>query len=115
MSIPDLEVSVTTRDLSRLAVLADLDLFVRKVGDVAVNDDEFGPEVDLFHCGYLDSLGIASLINHIENHFEVQLRDEDLSDPGFHTLHGISNIIISAALRHTADRGVEADGHPGGE
>jgi acyl carrier protein len=79
-------------------VAEELERFVRAVGQVADDDPDFTREIHLLHSGYLDSRGVIDLIAHIEEHFRVELGDDDLSDPAFTNIDGMSGI-IEAALR----------------
>ncbi|MFC7387128.1 acyl carrier protein [Sphaerisporangium rhizosphaerae] len=75
-----------------------LEEFVRELGRVAEDDGDFNRQVHLFQAGYLDSLGVESLIVFIEDEFDIELSDESLNSPGFSTIDGIS-AIIDAELR----------------
>jgi acyl carrier protein len=56
--------------------------------------------VDYFAAGYVDSLGIVTLIRDIENELGVTFTMEAYDDPGFSTVGGLADIV--EALR--ADR-----------
>ena len=87
-----------TRGNTDHAVADELERFIREVGRVADDDVDFTRQVQLFHAGYLDSLGVTQLIVHIEEEFQLELSDEELSDPAFQSIDGIS-AIVEAALR----------------
>lgn len=76
-----------------LPVADRLERFVRGAGHVADNDQEFNRQVNLFQSGYLDSIGVESLIVYIEREFRLELSDEALNDPSFASIDGISSII----------------------
>jgi D-alanine--poly(phosphoribitol) ligase subunit 2 len=50
-------------------------------------------DLDLFESGLVDSLGIVELIGEIESNFNVELSADDLEDPRFRTINGITEII----------------------
>ncbi|MBZ6093504.1 acyl carrier protein [Streptomyces olivaceus] len=75
--------------------------FVRREGSVADDDPDFTRQVDLFRAGYLDSLGIVHLIAYLEREFGVRLGDDDLADPGFATIDGITALLDRAARAHS--------------
>ena len=87
-----------TRGNTDHAVADEVEQFIREVGQVADDDVDFTRQVQLFRSGYLDSLGAAQLIVHIEEEFQLQLSDDELSDPAFESIDGIS-AIVAAALR----------------
>jgi acyl carrier protein len=87
-----------TRENIDHAVADEVERFIREVGRVADDDVDFTRQVHLFRSGYLDSLGAAQLIAHIEEEFQLELRDDELSDPAFESIDGIS-AIVKAALR----------------
>ena len=84
------------------AVADHLEWFVRDTGHIAPDDRDFTRDTDLFRLGYLDSLGVEALIAHIEDTYRLELTDEELSDPAFHTVRGIAGI-VAAALRRVPD------------
>lgn len=51
--------------------------FIRDEGDVPAGDPDFGPEVDLFDYGYLDSFGLVRLIEWGQTTFGVDLGNAD--------------------------------------
>lgn len=91
-----------TRENTDHAVADEVERFIREVGQVSDDDVDFTRQVQLFHSGYLDSLGVAQLIVHIEEEFQLKLSDDELSDPTFESIDGIS-AIVEAALRERLD------------
>lgn len=87
-----------TRGNTDHAVADEVERFIREVGQVADDDVDFTRQTQLFYSGYLDSLGAAQLIAHIEEEFQLELSDDQLSDPAFESIDGIS-AIVDAALR----------------
>jgi acyl carrier protein len=82
------------------AVADEVERFIREVGQVADDDVDFTRQTHLFRSGYLDSLGTALLIAHIEDEFQLELSDDQLSDPAFQSIDGISAIIDAALRKH---------------
>lgn len=74
-------------------VASKLEEFVREAGSVADMDSEFNRQVHLFRTGYLDSLGVESLIVFIESEFGIELSDESLNTSDFSSIDGISAIV----------------------
>ncbi|HEX6449020.1 MAG TPA: phosphopantetheine-binding protein [Trebonia sp.] len=87
-----------TRENTDHAVADEVERFIREVGQVSEDDVDFTRQVQLFCSGYLDSLGVAQLIAYIEEEFQLELSDDELSDPAFQSIDGIS-AIVEAALR----------------
>ena len=87
-----------TRGNTDHAVADEVERFIRDVGQVADDDVDFTRQTQLFRSGYLDSLGAAQLLAHIEEKFQLELSDDELSDPAFQSIDGIS-AIVDAALR----------------
>lgn len=83
------------------SVAGELERFVREIGQVADDDADFTRQVHLTHSGYLDSHGMVELIVYIEKNFRIDLHDDELSDPGFMNIDGMS-AAIEANLRDRA-------------
>lgn len=49
--------------------------------------------VDIFKEGLIDSFGLLELVSEIENRFQLSLTADNLQDPRFRTLEGISKLI----------------------
>ncbi len=74
-------------------VADQIEVFVRRTGQVAPEDPQFSQTVELFDAGYLDSLGVVRLILFIESTFNVVLGDETLLDLRFTTIAGIGELV----------------------
>jgi acyl carrier protein len=70
-----------------------IEAFVRAEGQVADDDPDFDHDVQLFEAGYLDSLGVMRLIEHLEATYGIELSDDALLDPRFTTIGGMSAIL----------------------
>lgn len=73
--------------------------FIRSQGNVAIDDDLFRDDVDLFDYGYLDSFGIVGLIEDVNDKLGVDLSDVDFYEPDHRTINGIAALIDA---RHQA-------------
>ena len=93
-----------TRENTDHAVADEVERFIREVGQVSDDDVDFTRQVQLFRSGYLDSLGVAQLIAYIEEEFQLELSDNELSDPAFESIDGISTI-VETALRERLGSG----------
>jgi acyl carrier protein len=90
--------------ISRSSIAATLEEFIREIAQIPDDDSEFTRTVHLFDAGYVDSLGIVSLMEFIESSFGVGLIEEDLFDERFVTMDGMSEIIADLLSRRAARR-----------
>ena len=60
-------------------------------------DNRFGPTVDLFQGGYVDSLGLVELLAFIEDEFGVEIPDDDLLSDDIARIEGIARIVCAHA------------------
>ena len=86
------------------AVANEVERFIREIGQVADDDADFSRQIHLFHSGYLDSHGVMELIVHLEEEFHIELKNDQLSDPAFVNIDGIS-AIVAAAFRQRVSAG----------
>jgi acyl carrier protein len=82
-------------------VVAQLDAYVRDHFSVSAGDGRFGPAVDLFEEGYVDSVGLAELLQFIEDSYGVVIPDEELLSEDFASLEGIARIVCARAGART--------------
>lgn len=83
------------------------DALLRRCPDAShsqTDDSEFTRTVHLFDAGYVDPLGVVSLMEFIETSFGIELREEDLFDERFATIDGMSGVIADRLSSH-APRG----------
>lgn len=78
-------------------VAARLDAYVRNHFNIGARDARFGPTVDLFQEGYVDSVGLAELLQLIEDEYGVAIPDDDLLSDDFATLEGIARVVCRHA------------------
>jgi methoxymalonate biosynthesis acyl carrier protein len=60
--------------------------FVRESQQIPSDDEFYGPEVDLFDYGYLDSFGIVAFIEAVDQTFGIDMSMVDFYDDEFRTL-----------------------------
>ncbi len=90
--------------ISRSDIAVTLEQFLREIAQITEDDSEFTRTVHLFDAGYVDSLGVVSLMEFIETSFGIELREEDLFDERFATIDGMSGVIADRLSSH-APRG----------
>jgi acyl carrier protein len=67
--------------------------FVREAQEIGNDDPDFGPDVDVFDYGYLDSFGIVNLIEAVRVHSGVDLGDLDFYGADVRTLRKLATHI----------------------
>ena len=85
--------------ISRSSIAAKLEAFLRETAQIPDEDSEFTRTAQLFDTGYVDSLGVVSLMEFIETFFAIELAEEDLFDERFATIEGMSEIITDRLSR----------------
>lgn len=68
-------------------ILKDLNTFY--------NVDSVGDEVDLFAKGLLDSLILIQFVMAIENHYKIQIQNQDINYESFKTFSKIKSVLDS--------------------
>jgi acyl carrier protein len=69
--------------------------FLRRQFSINSADRRFGRTVDLFESGYVDSLGLAELLQFIQDEFDVEIPDEDILSDDFSRIDGIARIVCT--------------------
>ena len=64
--------------------------FVREAQEIKDDDPDFGPDVDVFDYGYLDSFGIVNLIEAVRARSSVDLGDLDFYGADVRTLRKLA-------------------------
>lgn len=78
------------------AVLIDrLTAFIRDIASVAADDRDFGPAVDLFDYGYLDSFGTVQLIEMVQREFGPDLTQTDFYGENIRSIRAIAEHIAA--------------------
>lgn len=98
--VPSLRASATIRsDMSSQPAdetLSFLLTFVREAQEIGDDDPDFGPDVDVFDYGYLDSFGIVNLIEAVRARTGVDLGDLDFYGADVRTLRKLGAHIDTA-------------------
>ena len=71
--------------------------YVRDHFDISPRDNGFDRNADLFEGGYVDSVGLAELLQFIQDEFGVEIPDEDLLSDDFSTIEGMARIVCARA------------------
>ncbi len=82
------EVSFTPRDLQ-----ASLTAFIRQRFQVADGDELFGPTLDLWDEGYLDSTEVVEVLAFLEMQIGTRIPEELLFEPAFATIEGMVRLV----------------------
>lgn len=78
-------------------VEARLEAFVRTAFAVQPDDPRFDRAGDLFEGGYVDSVGLAELLEFIRVEFGVDVPEEDLLADEFAAINGIAKVVVRLA------------------
>lgn len=70
-----------------------IEAWVRVAFSVSPGDPGFDRAADLFDRGYVDSVGLAELLEFIRVEFGVEVPEEDLLSDDFSTIKGMGRII----------------------
>lgn len=74
-------------------VAESVEAFVRQQFIVSDSDPGFDRKVDLFASGYVDSVGVAELLEYLTQEFEVEIPESDLFSDDFSSIDGIASIV----------------------
>ena len=75
-------------------VAVRIETFVRTQFDVDPDDPGFGRSADLFESGYVDSVGVAELLEFLREEFGLDVPESELLGDDFSTIDGIAGIVI---------------------
>lgn len=70
-----------------------IEKFVRAQFGISPTDPNFGRKSDLFEGGYVDSVGVAELMEFFYEEFGFEIPDDDLLSDDFSTVAGIARIV----------------------
>ena len=59
-----------------------------------VNKDKIREDTLIFKEGFLDSMGLVSLITFLEDTFKIQTSDQDLIEQNFESINAIHDFVI---------------------
>lgn len=63
------------------------------------------PDESLFDRGIIDSLGIMTVASHLENRFDINVREEDLLPSNFDSINSIARYVNGVLGSPTRSRG----------
>lgn len=52
-------------------------------------------ETELFDSGYIDSIGLLSIINYLEEEYDIQIETQNINSSNFGTINQIEKFLIS--------------------
>ncbi len=70
-----------------------VEAYVREHFAISPTDPRFGRDIDLFDGGYVDSLGVAEMLEFVESEWGVEVSDEELLSDEFATIDGMATTI----------------------
>ena len=76
-----------------LEVRDRIDTFVRRQFSVSPTDPGFSQKTDLLEGGYVDSIGVAEVLEFLHTEFEVEIPDSDLMSDDFATIDGMARAV----------------------
>jgi len=79
--------------VTRSDIADSLETFVRDQFDVSDSDPGFDRRIDLFESGYIDSVGVAELLEYLTMQFDVEIPESDLFSDHFSNIDGIASIV----------------------
>jgi acyl carrier protein len=74
-------------------VADSVETFVRREFNVSAADPGFDRSVDLFENGYVDSVGVAELLEYVTQAFNVEIPETELFSDEFSSIQGIASIV----------------------
>ncbi len=77
------------------AIAAELAAFIRERAGVKADDVDFGPTVDLFDYGYLDSFATVEMIERVQERFGVDLGTVDFYGENIRSIDAIAALIAA--------------------
>jgi acyl carrier protein len=76
---------------------AELSAFIRAQANVADNDVDFGPTIDLFDYGYLDSFAVVEMIEMVQQRWGVDMTNTDFQGDNIRSIEAIARYIAERA------------------
>lgn len=74
------------------------DFIVRHIADRrGLDTADIALDADLFEQGYIDSLGVFTMIMALEDEFSVRFGEDELVSPSINTVQGLVAVIASKA------------------
>jgi acyl carrier protein len=66
-----------------------------KIGGLATPQTD----IDYFEAGWLTSMEVVEFVTEIESQFDFQFSDEDMQDPRFVTIAGLTDLILERSAQ----------------
>lgn len=79
--------------MNETEVAERIEAYAREHFAISSTDPRFGRDVDLFDGGYVDSLGLAEMLEYLESEWGVAVSDEELLSDEFATIDGMATTI----------------------
>lgn len=78
--------------MTKEEIVAVLDAYVREQFEIE-DDPDYSLDVHLFDYGYIDSLGAAEIIMFIEQKFNCEITQKDISKYPMNTVNEIAQVV----------------------
>lgn len=69
--------------------------FISENFDIDSNDPDFTADVNLFDYGFVDSLGATEIVVFIEEHWQIEITQKDLTLYSMNTIAEIAEVVDS--------------------
>jgi len=79
------------------------DWFVSR-GKIGKQVNQSPLDIDYFEAGWLTSMEVVEFITEIEQQFGMQFSDEDMQDPRFVTIAGLTELILQRSTQSSESR-----------
>lgn len=80
-------------------IVKELEEHIRTRYEIDPDDDDFSTDVHLFDYGFIDSIGAAALIVHIEKKYGFEVTNQDLMLYPLNTINEIASYIDQKIAR----------------
>jgi acyl carrier protein len=79
------------------------DWFVSR-GKIGKQVNQSPLDIDYFEAGWLTSMEVVEFITEIEQQFGMQFSDEDMQDPRFVSIAGLTELILQRSTQSSESR-----------
>jgi acyl carrier protein len=79
------------------------DWFVSR-GKIGKQVNQSPLDIDYFEAGWLTSMEVVEFITEIEHQFGMQFSDEDMQDPRFVSIAGLTELILQRSTQSSESR-----------
>jgi acyl carrier protein len=97
--------------LDKTDVAGRIETFLRTQFDISPDDPGFTRTGDFYELGYVDSVGVAELLEFLSEEFGVEVPESELLSDEFSSIEGIARIVrrLAGPAREPQDQQVDAD------